>query len=170
MAEQQQQMPMLKVSVLHYRDKSHDEATWTKWYLEEQIPRFVPMAHKHGIDRCELASLLFPLSPLLNTLSANTEKYLMPDAFKQQFQVDLDQLKGGCAAGWNMTPYDAATIYWVTDPQKIRNMLNDPDWNSKVVVFEKGWIDQTKVDVQAGTQMTFIEDGKIVNTITKEYD
>ncbi|GAB1317083.1 Putative dimeric alpha-beta barrel protein [Madurella fahalii] len=149
MADQQQQMPMLKVSVLHYRDKSRDEATWAKWYIEEQIPRFIPLAHKHGIDRCEL--------------------YLMPDAFKQQFQVDLDQLKGGCAAGWSMTPYDAATIYWVTDPQKIRNMLNDPDWNNKVVVFEKGWIDQTKVDVQAGTQMTFIENGKIVNTTTKEY-
>ena len=69
-----------------------------------------------------------------------------------------------------MAPYDAATIYWVTDPQKIRNMLNDPDWNNKVALFEKGWIDQNKVDVQAGTQTTFIEDGVIVNTITKEYE
>lgn len=46
-------------------------------------------------------------------------------------------------------PYDAAIIY--SDPQKLRNMLNDPDWNDKVVAFEKGWIDQTKVDVQIGT-------------------
>jgi hypothetical protein len=69
-----------------------------------------------------------------------------------------------------VAPYDAATIYWVTDPQKIRNMLNDPVWLEKVTPFEKGWIDQNKVDVQAGTQTTFIEGGKIINTITKSYD
>jgi hypothetical protein len=81
----------------------------------------------------------------------------------------LDQLKGGSAEGWNMAPYDAATIYWVTDAQNLRNMLNDPDWNNKVVAFESGWINQHKVDVQVGTQTTFIEDGKIVNTAIKSY-
>ncbi|KAM7193987.1 hypothetical protein V8F33_007493 [Rhypophila sp. PSN 637] len=145
----EQQMPFLKVSVLHYRDKSRDEGEWMKWYLEEQIPRFVSVAHKHGIDRLEL--------------------YFTPSAFKEQFQSDLDTLKGGCAAGWNMAPYDAVVTYWVTDPQNVRNMLNDPDWNDKVVAFEKGWIDQTKVDVQIGTQKSFIEDGKIDNTVTKSY-
>jgi len=50
----EQDTPMLKVSILHYRDPAHDEETWTKWYLEEQIPRFIPIAHRHGIDRCEL--------------------------------------------------------------------------------------------------------------------
>ncbi|KAI0479142.1 hypothetical protein GGR56DRAFT_363708 [Xylariaceae sp. FL0804] len=150
MAEQQQQMPLLKVSVLHYRDRAHDEETWKKWYIEEHIPRFVPVAHRHGIDRCEL--------------------YMTPDAMKAQFQTDLDQLKGGGAAGWNMAPYDVATIYWVSDPQKLRDMLNDSDYKDKVVKFEKGWIDQTKVDVQIGTQTTFIEEGKIVNTVTKEYN
>lgn len=69
-----------------------------------------------------------------------------------------------------MAPYDAAVVYWVSDAQKIRDMLNDPVWNDKVVKFETGWIDQAKVDVQAGSQTTFIEDGKIVNTITKDYD
>lgn len=54
----EQQMPFLKVSVLHYRDKSRDETEWMKWYLEEQIPRFVPVAHKHGIDRLELVSVI----------------------------------------------------------------------------------------------------------------
>lgn len=89
---------------------------------------------------------------------------------KKQFQGDLDQLKGGCAEGWNMAAHDAVVIYWVTDPQKLRDMLNDPDWSEKVVTFEKGWINQSKVDVQVGTQTTFIEDGKIVNTTTKEYE
>ncbi|KAH7304319.1 hypothetical protein B0I35DRAFT_445523 [Stachybotrys elegans] len=150
MAAQEQQMPMLKISILHYRDQSKDEETWIKWYLEEQIPRFIPIAHRHGIDRCEL--------------------YVTPQAFKEKFQVDLDELKGGCAEGWTMAPYDAATIYWVTDPQKLRNMLADPEWNDKVVPFEKGWIDQHKVDVQAGTQTTYIEEGNIVNVVPKSYD
>lgn len=68
-----------------------------------------------------------------------------------------------------MAPYDAVVTYWINDPQKVRNMLNDPDWNDKVVAFEKGWIDQTQVDVQIGTQTTFIEGGKIVNTAPKSY-
>jgi hypothetical protein len=37
-----------------------------------------------------------------------------------------------------MAPYDAAVIYWTTDPQKIRNMLTDPDWEGKVTKFEQG--------------------------------
>jgi hypothetical protein len=52
----EQQATLLKVSVLHFRDESKDEETWTKWYIEEQIPRFITVAHKHGIDRCEVVS------------------------------------------------------------------------------------------------------------------
>ncbi|KAI1120770.1 hypothetical protein F5Y10DRAFT_117232 [Nemania abortiva] len=148
MAEQKESQ-MLKVSVLHYRDPDRNEEDFTKWYLEEQIPRFISIAKKHQIDRCEL--------------------YLTPTSLKTHFQTDLDELKGGCAEGWNMAPYDAATIYWVTNAQKIRNMLLDNDWNEKVVPFEKGWIKQNQVDVQAGKQFTFIKGGEIVNTITKEY-
>ncbi|ROV89363.1 hypothetical protein VPNG_10120 [Cytospora leucostoma] len=143
-----QQLPLLKCSVLHYRDKSHDEESWLKWYNEEQIPRFIPIAHKHGIDKVEI--------------------YFTPSTFKQLFQADLDQLKGGCAKGWNMAPYDAAVIYWFSDPERMRKMLSDPDWEGKVTKFEKGWIDQTQVDVQVGTQTTFLDGGKIINTVTKD--
>jgi len=57
--------PLLKISVLHFRHPSKDEETWTKWYTTEQIPRFITVAHKHGIDRCEvvLTPSPFPLSP-----------------------------------------------------------------------------------------------------------
>ncbi|KAI0101743.1 hypothetical protein GGR51DRAFT_529207 [Nemania sp. FL0031] len=149
MAEQEQK-PLMKMTVLHYRNPSRDEKTWTEWYLKEHVPRFVPIVHKHGIDRFEL--------------------YMTPSEFKEQFKTDLEKYKGGSSEGWNMAPYDAATIYWVTDPQKVRNMLSDPDWNNKVIAFEKDWIDQSRADVQLGFQTTFIEGGKIVNTATKEYD
>lgn len=52
------QMPMLKVTVLHYRDQSHDEETWLKWYNEEQIPRFMPVALRNGVDRVEIVRIL----------------------------------------------------------------------------------------------------------------
>lgn len=68
-----------------------------------------------------------------------------------------------------MAPYDAAVIYWFSDPERMRRMLSDPDWEGKVTKFEKGWIDQTQVDVQVGTQTTFLDGGKIINTVTKEY-
>jgi hypothetical protein len=97
------------------------------------------------------------------------EKYLTPDPFKEKFQADLDTFKGGRDAGWKMASYDAATIYWVSDPQKLRNLVSDPEYQ-KIIEFEKGWIDQNRVDVQAGTQYTFIENGSIVNTVTKAYD
>ena len=41
-----------------------------------------------------------------------------------------------------MAPYDSVVNYYVSDPQKVRNMLNDPDWNDKVVAFEEGWNNQ----------------------------
>lgn len=71
MAEQQQdkqQQTTLKISVLHYRDQSHDEATFLKWYLEEQIPRFIPIAHKHGIDPLRIGTPLASYASQCSTL------------------------------------------------------------------------------------------------------
>ncbi|KAL1856443.1 hypothetical protein Daus18300_010710 [Diaporthe australafricana] len=140
--------PMLKVSVLHYRDQSQDEGTFIKWWNEEHMPTIMPIALRHGIERVEL--------------------YVTSSSFKQRFQQDLQKLKGGSAAGWNMAPYDAASIYWTTDFQNIRNMLNDPDWEAKVTGSAEGWLDTSKADVQVGTQTTFIDNGKVVNNATKK--
>lgn len=64
-----------------------------------------------------------------------------------------------------MAPYDAAFIYWTTDFHKFRNMIMDPEWDGNVTKFARGWNDQTKVDVQVGTQTTYIEDGKVVKNV-----
>ncbi|KAK4206210.1 hypothetical protein QBC37DRAFT_329206 [Rhypophila decipiens] len=140
---------MFQITVLHYRHPSKDEESWTRWYLEEQIPRFMPIAKKHGIDRCEL--------------------YLTPNRYKERFRNDMKDFKGGCASSYHLAPYDAAVTYWVTDPQKIMNMLADPDFDNKALAFENGWTDQKKIDLQIGTQTTFLEDGKIINTVVKKY-
>ncbi|KUI61329.1 hypothetical protein VP1G_08507 [Cytospora mali] len=83
---------------------------------------------------------------------------------------DLDKLKG-TLPGWKMAPYDVSSSYWVSDPDKLRGLLTDPDWDGKVVAFEKDWIDTSKAEVQIGWENTYLEDGEIVNVSeTKEYD
>lgn len=44
-------------------------------------------------------------------------------------------------------------------------MITAPEWDGSVGKFVEGWIDTTKVDVMAGTQMTFIEDGEVVKNV-----
>lgn len=60
-----------------------------------------------------------------------------------------------------MAPYDAASIYWTTDFQNVRNMLADPDWTTKVTKSSEGWLDTKRADVQIGVQTTFIDNGNI---------
>jgi len=60
---------MLKVSVFHYRDQSHDEATWMKWWNEEHMPLIMPIAIKHGIEKVDLVRSLLSYeftSPFIN--------------------------------------------------------------------------------------------------------
>lgn len=85
------------------------------------------------------------------------------------FQEDLDKLKGSLP-GWKMTPYDVTSSYWVSDPATLRELLTDPDWEGKVVAFEKDWIDTSRAEVQIGWETTYLEGGEMVNvTETKEY-
>lgn len=49
-------------------------------------------------------------------------------------------------------------------------MLTDPDWEGKVVAFEKDWIDTSRAETQIGWETAFLQDGKIVNVDElKEY-
>ncbi|KAK9779218.1 putative dimeric alpha-beta barrel protein [Seiridium cardinale] len=89
---------------------------------------------------------------------------------QQQKQEPMPMLKVSIPRFVPIAQKHGATIYWVTDPRKIRNMLNDPICMEKMTPFEKGWIDQNEVDLQAGQQTTFVEDGRVINTITKSYD
>lgn len=48
-------------------------------------------------------------------------------------------------------------------------MITDPEWDGIVKKFVEGWIDTTKVDVQVGTQSTFIDDGKVVKNMPSDF-
>lgn len=96
-------------------------------------------------------------------------QFFTPSSFKKDFQEHLDHLKGTSPAGWTMAPHDGAAIYWTNDFQNIRNMISDPEWDTNVRKFVEGWIDTTKVDVQIGTHMTFIENGKVVRNTSNDF-
>lgn len=61
-----------------------------------------------------------------------------------------------------MAPYDVTSSYWAT-PEQLRAMLADPDWEGKVVAFERDWIDTSRESTQIGWESAFLQDGKIVN-------
>lgn len=68
-----------------------------------------------------------------------------------------------------MSPADVTSSYWGT-PDQLRAMLSDPDWNGKVVAFEKGWIDTSRAETQIGFETDFLQDGEIINVgELKEY-
>lgn len=68
--------------------------------------------------------------------------------FKFHNQADLDNLKGALP-GWKLTPYDVTSSYWAT-PEQLRAMLTDPDWEGKVIKFEKVWMDTSRAETQIG--------------------
>lgn len=58
----------------------------------------------------------------------------------------------------------------VVGPAKDARSARRPGLCGKVLSFEKGWIDLTRIDIQVGTMMAFIEGGEIVNTVIKSYE
>lgn len=58
-----------------------------------------------------------------------------------------------------MADYDVTTSYWVSDADKLRAMISDPDWEGKVVEAEKGWTDTSRAFVQAGWETVYQDDG-----------
>lgn len=61
-----------------------------------------------------------------------------------------------------MADFDVTTTYWVTDPDQLRNMLSDPEWDEQVQDVEEGWIDQDRASIQVGWETTYVDDGKII--------
>ena len=81
----------------------------------------------------------------------------MRAAFGDELQNKLGK------TGWEMSPFDAVTTYWVRNPDDMRGLLADPDWTGKMGANEEGWIDTERATVMAGFETIYIQDGKIVN-------
>ncbi|KAI0471775.1 hypothetical protein GGR56DRAFT_682028 [Xylariaceae sp. FL0804] len=144
MADQKDQQKLLKFTVQHYKDANVTDEEFSKWYLEVHRPRMVRLVHKHNVARYAL--------------------YLTPSSLRAAFQEDLDKFRGAAAGfkGWQMADFDVTTTYWVRNPDELRNMLADPEWDEQVQKPENGWIDQDRASIQVGWENVYVEDGQII--------
>ncbi|KAI0434042.1 hypothetical protein F5Y09DRAFT_20152 [Xylaria sp. FL1042] len=140
MAESQAPAQLLKFTVQHYKNPNVSDEAFMKWYQEEHRPRMVKLVHKHNVARYSL--------------------FLTPSFLRSAFQEDLQKFRG--KQGWKMADFDVTTTYWVTDPDHLRNMLSDPEWDEQVQDVEEGWIDQDRASIQVGWETTYVDDGKII--------
>ncbi|KAI0412243.1 hypothetical protein F5X98DRAFT_379989 [Xylaria grammica] len=111
-----------------------------KWYQDEHQPRMAKLVQKHNVARYSL--------------------YLTPSFLRGAFQQDLQKFRG--KEGWKMADFDVTTTYWVKDPDHLRNMLSDPEWDAQVQDLEEGWIGQDRAAVQVGWETVYVEDGQII--------
>ncbi|KAI1496489.1 hypothetical protein F5X99DRAFT_424651 [Biscogniauxia marginata] len=148
MAEQQpstepERQMFLKWSIHHYKLPSVDDKEFSRWYQEEQIPRMIKIIQRHGVEHYDL--------------------YITPSSMRELFRQEIGEAKPGLS-GWTLSQSDATSSYWVSDPEKLKAMLADPDWANVVVASEKGWIYIGRAEVQIGWENSYIEDGQVVNT------
>lgn len=81
------------------------------------------------------------------------------------FQADLDQQKN--KPGWKMADYDATASYLISDPEILQNALSDPEYQ-KLEQWASKWADTSRGILQVGTEYTFIDGKKVVNTELKD--
>jgi hypothetical protein len=86
---------------------------------------------------------------------------------RQSFEAEIKEQKE--APGWKLAPFDVTSTYWVDDPDKLKALLADPDWENNVIASEKPWIDTERAECQVGFETTFIENGEIVNVKSCKY-
>ncbi|KAF2136528.1 uncharacterized protein K452DRAFT_322356 [Aplosporella prunicola CBS 121167] len=141
--QQEQQGPLLKLSVQHYRKEGVSEEAFTRWIQEDHIRRAVRILQKHNVVRYA--------------------QYLTPSAAREMFQADLAH-----KPGWKLADYDAIISYWVRSADDMRGLLADPEWAEQVNARETEWADTVNVVTMAGFETVYIEDGQIVNTTPLE--
>ncbi|KAF3018953.1 hypothetical protein E8E14_011900 [Neopestalotiopsis sp. 37M] len=139
--EQNVRKMLLKWSVHHYKLPEVDDQAFAKWYTEVQVPQMMKIVQKHGILKYTL--------------------YITPSYLRQGFEAEIKEQKS--APGWKLAPFDVTSNYWVDDPDKLKAMLADPDWENIVIASERPWIDTERAECQVGFETTFLEDGDIVN-------
>lgn len=59
---------------------------------------------------------------------------------------------------------DAILTYYVDSLDDLRRLLEDPEYQTKGRVKEKGWMDPSKGEIRVGWETTYIEKGQVVNT------
>lgn len=94
-----------------------------------------------------------------------TQKILTPSSIRAVFQADLDQHKN--KPGWKVADYDATSSYLISDPKILKNALSNPQYQ-QLEQWASKWADASRGVLQVGTEYTFIDGKKVVNTELKD--
>ncbi|KAI1390106.1 uncharacterized protein F4822DRAFT_428449 [Hypoxylon trugodes] len=137
-----EQKPHLLVFVQHKKCANVDEETFYKWYKEELNPEAVRLVKKYNILR--YAVFYTPSG--------------MRKPFEEEFHNKLQK------PHWTVPDWDAATCYWVYDPDDLRALQADPEWTSRVNKMEEGWIDGKEISISIGHEIPYFENGEVKNT------
>ena len=62
-----------------------------------------------------------------------------------------------------MADFDVTTSYWVRNPDELRTLLADPEWDEEVQSKEDSWVDSDRASIQVGFEAVFVEDGQIID-------
>lgn len=93
---------------------------------------------------------------------------LTPSSLRATFQAEMDKQKGE-GSGWKMADYDSTAEYLISDPKILERVWTDPRYE-KLEEWAAAYGDTERGILQVGTEYTFMEDGKVVNTKLKELD
>lgn len=66
-----------------------------------------------------------------------------------------------------MADYDATAAYLISDPEILQNALLDPEYQ-KLEQWASKWADTSRGILQVGTEYTFIDGKKVLNTELKD--
>ncbi|XXH05459.1 hypothetical protein Hte_011886 [Hypoxylon texense] len=130
---------LIKYTIEHYRKDGVSEEALLRWFREWHIPRAVPLMNKYGITKYSVLTRIPELC----------------DAF----QGDLNRVR----PTWEVSKADFVLEYWMPDLGCLRTLVMDPDWAEGAVKDQDNWLDMSKSTVHIGHDMTYLENGKVVN-------
>jgi len=69
--------------------------------------------------------------------------------------------------GWKVADYDATSSYLISDPKILQNAPSDPEYQ-QLEQWASKWADTSRGVLQVGTEYTFIDEKKVVDTELKD--
>ncbi|KAI1136026.1 hypothetical protein F5Y05DRAFT_121999 [Hypoxylon sp. FL0543] len=135
---------ILKVEVFHYKLDSVSDEEFEKHIHEVLTPQWIGLVKRYNV---------------LRYTSTFT-----PSTFAKEFGPVVDQMR----PGWQMNEAHLTLTYYVRDFDEMKAIVADPDYQSRGRDTEAGWIDASKGQVKIGWETTYLEDGKVVNTVAVE--
>ncbi|OTA97041.1 hypothetical protein M434DRAFT_392221 [Hypoxylon sp. CO27-5] len=135
---------ILKVEAFHYKLDSVSDEAFEKYVHQVLTPKWVALVKRHNVLR------------YTSTIT--------PSTFSKEFGPVLEQTR----PGWQMNEAHLTITYYVRNIDEMKAIVADPEYESRGRDTEVGWIDTSKGQVKIGWETTYLEDGKVINTVVDE--